>query len=379
MSLPSALRPLRCNQPDCTLPEGGRCARAAEYANPLNECIELLREDPSASRERIRIPILEGTSSAPEPPRGDAAPWRGRHLDVRETQDLLQRSPARLIAVLGPFNAGKTCLLASFFLQMANGQHADLPYRFAHSRTLHGFRELVERAARWSGKSEENIVLHTSKEQGELPGQFLHLGLRPRNEADDRHVDVLLTDVAGEWISDWSTRADDESRRRLAFIPRTDGFIIVADADALLGASGRRVDHDTSQLVRRILGEMRKDGRRRALALVLSKFDRVLDRVPLPDPGDRSRKEAWGPLAPRMAKIWTALEQARSDGLAVDIFPASAFPKPLAAGQPAGVLAPFIHVLDHADRRERWPYTVAPIPDGARMFHAMRRWRDTDP
>ena len=35
MSLGAAVRPLRCVEIDCTLPDGGRCAYAAKFENPL--------------------------------------------------------------------------------------------------------------------------------------------------------------------------------------------------------------------------------------------------------------------------------------------------------------------------------------------------------
>src|SRR5262249_5951736 len=153
----------------------------------------------------------------------------------------------------------------------------------ASSRTLYGFQDLVDRANRWSGKPGEQIVGHTPKEDGEDSGRFLHLGLRPQKLADDRHLDVLLSDVAGEWIDGWAQRADDEARRRLAFVRRSDGIVVVADAEALLSRSGAKMDSAIAGLIRRVAAEPPSRRMRPALAMVFSKLDRVIDRVMPPE------------------------------------------------------------------------------------------------
>ncbi|HEX5751285.1 MAG TPA: hypothetical protein VFZ09_33990 [Archangium sp.] len=363
MALPPALQPPRCNNPDCTLPEGGRCARLAEFPNPLADCPDLAR-----------------TTTAPEPPRETAslsAPWSGRHLDSVEVERLLSRTPARLIAVLGPYNAGKTCLLTSFFLQLANGQRASFPYRFASSLTLHSFRELMERASQWTGESAEDIVQHTTVGADVLrPSSFLHVGLRPQDFRDERHIDLLLTDIPGEWVKDWTGRVDDVSGRRMAFIQRCDAFVVLADASALMGAAGGRTDNETSLLVRRIQ-EMTRDMRPRPpLALVLSKFDRVIHSVLPPAPEKRTERTGWGELSNRLRRTWLALEDARREQMPFSIFPVSAFPHRMAQGQPVGVMDPFTYAMEHADRRaHRKPLHTLP-PEEARGFATLRRWRD---
>lgn len=369
MSLPLPLEPLRCRHPDCTLPEGGRCARAAEFSDPLAACPELVRQPEKDARP---APAVRSVAPTPE----DAAPWKGRHLNLLEADQLLQRSPARVIAVLGPYDAGKTCLLASFFLQLTSGQRGPFPYRFASSRTLYGFQALIDRANRWSGKEGDEIVAHTPKEETEHPGQFLHLGVRPSDASDDRHLDILLSDVPGEWFTQWASRTDDEARRRLGFIQRSDGFVIVVDAAALLSPSGPKMDTNAGLLVRRLVGELRQRRTPRALALVFSKFDRILDRVTPPNGQDGLRRDAWGLLDKRAARIWTALDHAREAGLQIAPFAVSAFPCPLAAGQPVGVTVPFAHIMATADRRERWPRLSPSVPEGATCFAALRRWEN---
>lgn len=360
MPLPSPVRPLRCNNPDCTLPDGGRCARLSEFPEPLADCPDLARETKS-------------TSDAPS----TTAPWSGRHLDPTEAARLLWRTPARLVGVLGPYNAGKTCLMTSFFLQLANGQRGTFPYRFASSLTLHGFRELMDQAGRWTGKDEEGIVPHTSvgADTGK-PRHFLHIGLRPKDFLDDRHIDLLLSDLPGEWVKDWTEYVDTAATERMGFIRRCDAFILLADASALLARGGGATDDQTSILIRRVLQHTQDMNPRPPLALVLSKFDRIIESVEPPAPEVRAERDAWGSLAKRLRLTWPALEEARQAGQPIEVFPVSAFPCALNQGQPIGVLAPFTYIMKHVDSRERWSPLEVAVPEGARGFATMRRWRD---
>jgi hypothetical protein len=360
MELPEAVRPLKCRNPDCTLAEGGRCARMAEFQNPLDDCPELFRVETSQP----------GPAVVP-----GAAPWSGRHLDSSEVERLLRRSPARLIGVFGPFGAGKTCLITSFFLQLASGQRGPLPYRFASSLTLHGFRELMERASRWEGDPNVDIVDHTSKEQGVAPRTFLHVGLRPTAPTDVRHVDVLLSDVPGEWIKAWTGLQNEVSSRQLSFMSRCDGFVVLADASALLGPSGGKTDAETSMLVRRLVDLARETKSTPPLALVFSKYDRAVAAGAIP-PSEALRLDpaAWGAFAAKARRTWNALVDAREAKMPVALFPVSAFPQTMSRGQPVGVMEPFAFVMSHVDRRDRWPRQVVSVPENARAFATMRRW-----
>jgi len=361
MPLPSPVQPLRCGNPDCNLPEGGRCARLSEFPEPLADCPDLARE----------------TKSSSETP-ATTAPWSGRHLDPVEAERLLWRTPARLVGVLGPYNAGKTCLMTSFFLQLANGQRGAFPYRFASSLTLHGFRELMEHAGRWGGgKGEDRIVPHTTVgADTNKPRHFLHVGLRPKDLRDDRHIDLLLSDLPGEWVKGWTGYDDATSSERMSFVRRCDAFILLADASALMAQGGGVIDDETALLIRRLLEATQDVHPRPPLALVLSKFDGIIQSIEPPPSEKRTERSAWGTLGKRLRHTWPALEEARRAGVSIEVFPVSAFPCPLNQGQPIGVLDPFTYVMKHADSRERWPPLEVPIPEAARGFATMRRWRD---
>ena len=392
MPLAPPIRPLQCVHKDCTFPDGGTCALAAELSDPVLECAALLREDELTADDDagadVMVPddddeVTDVQSGDSRQPARDAAPWAGRHLDRETADQLLRTSPARLVAMVGPYDAGKTSLLASFFLQLANGQCRALPYRFASSRTFHALHEISDQIQSWdqahaAGESEKRaigskIVARTPKQEG--PDRFLHLGLCPRDPDDRRHLHVLLSDVAGEWFSDYTTRADAAMRGRMAFLGRCDAFMVVADAGALMGRGGARVDADISRMIRRVCEVMQaQPQRRRSLVLVLSKFDRVVRDALPPAPELRLDRKAWGALGKRCERIWTALQQARDMGIPVGVFPVSAFPAPISQAQPVGVEAPFAFVLAHADARKPWPRWMAPVPEGCSSLEALRRW-----
>jgi len=328
MTLGAAVRPLQCTIPDCAFPEGGRCSREAEFddpllkpefRNPLLSCKSLVRAENPPPIVPIVIPEKPIPKQDPVNP-DEVAPWRGRHLNLPEAEDIVRRSPARVISVLGPYNAGKTSLLASFFLQLANGHHGSFPYRFASSRTLYGFQDLVDRANKWSGQTDEQIVEHTPKDDGVSGGRFLHLGLRPANEEDDRHIDVLLSDVTGEWIDKWTKLANEESKRRLAFVPRSNGFIIVADAEKLMSEDGMDMDDKIGLLIRRT-SSMAGPGQGRGFVLVLSKFDKIIDNDGIQIPSDDKAQEQknWGEMGELTESIWGGLDAAEKGGFSVRV------------------------------------------------------------
>lgn len=373
-----------CRNQDCTFAQGGRCAREAELPGPPEQyCPELeapQNPDPAQADTQHTEPARPTPVVSPlKPPPASApavsTPWSGRHLGPQEVQYLLDRSPARVFAVLGPYDAGKTCLLASFFLQLANGQREGFPYRVASSRTLHALHTLAQRAATWTGHPHSEIVAHTPK--GETIA-YLHLGVCPEDGQDVRHLELLYSDLPGEWATEWSQTVDDETSRRMAFLGRCDGFMLVVDASTLIKSP--RNDAETSRLLRRLLDVHAQSPRRRSLALVLSKFDQILDQVEPPSPEQYLNRDAWGVLGKRLPRTWSALKDAQARGLPVAVFPASAFPAPLVEGQPIGVVEPFAFLLNQADPRTCWgpaPRPSAPPPKD-RPFLAMQ-YREEQP
>jgi hypothetical protein len=394
MTLPPPADPISCTNTDCALPDGGVCARGEEHTDPLATCPNLVRIHPpnqqltpvlvgamlgqmvgAAIRKQAgaRPPRRTTSDSAPSPTDStSAAPWSGRHMSEAEADRLMWSSPARVIGVVGPHSAGKTCLLTSLFLLLADGQCDRLPYRFAGSRTLFALQTLGHELGQWDG-SDGQMVAHTPRGEGSTLGTFLHLGLRPRNPADDRLVDLLLCDMAGEHFSDLATHADDDARARMAFLARCDGFIFVVDAKALFSDKGRRLDAELARMLGRLVDLL--SGRPLApLAVVVAKIDAV-PQIPRPPADGSPLAELRHLLKQRAPRLGAALDRAEQAAIPLALFPVSAIP---AEGQPLGVQDPFGYLLASADRRAAWPRWQAPIRpnDHVPSFMAFRSWRD---
>lgn len=342
---------LSCDNPDCAIAETGRCARAAEFTDPIEECPELISvEEPSL----VEAPVsIRPNSTAPS---GQATPWSGESLSPTECWDVLARSQPTIVAVAGPHDAGKTSLLVALFLQIANGALSDFPYRFASSRSLLGFHRLAQRAAQWSGEASEAIVDHTPANQS--LGRFLHLGLRPAERADDRHLDVLLSDIPGEWFKTWSSAP--ASELRVQFVRRAHAVLVVADASK---AENRKYDAKIGQLIERIIDA------RRQVALIFAKMD-LVDQESPEDP--LAEPAVWAALG-KGRRVWRQIQRARSEGLWGAVYGVSAFPKPLTKGRAIGVLRPIRDVIQGADKRVRWCPSAPPIAAGATGFDTFRR------
>ncbi len=280
----------------------------------------------------------------------------------------MRSSPARVVGVVGPYGAGKTCLLTSLFLLLADGKCVDFPYRFAASRSLFAFQSLGHELSQWDGHSDGQMVGHTSKSEGLERGAFLHLGLRPRDAQDNRLIDLLLCDIAGEYFEKFASFADNAELARMAFLRRCNAFVFVVDGPALVGAGGRKLDSSLARMLSRLIDTIKSvDASELPPVIVaVSKID-DLPSEKLED-GPRAFLKKY---APRITK---ALGRARDAAIPCECFAVSAIPK---EGQPQGVTELFGHVLGAIDKRAPWLPICVPLPEGAfHSFLAHRRRQD---
>jgi hypothetical protein len=372
--LPSPLRPLACTNPDCTLASGGSCARASEFQSPEAECPDLLRLSSGAAAPRLNEPQAGKVVVATHPQVVEARTrWGGGKLNQESAEELMRGSPARVFGVLGPANVGKTCLLTAFFLELAQGQHHDLPYRFAGSRSLLGFQALCERAATWGGSPGQEIVDRTKVGENDDASVFFHLSLRPRSRSDDRVVDVLLTDVPGEWVTDLAANDSLETRQRLAWLPRADVVMALVDAPALVEQGGQREDLRFSRVIERALEVSRESERHPAVVVVFTKVDKLREQLPT-SPEALKQPETWPIFVSKARRVLAALARGREQGVNIRSFAVSAFPSTMEGGHPVNVMAPFVWAMSQADARACWEWPAPPTPAGAQGFLAVRRW-----
>lgn len=184
--------------------------------------------------DRSKCPAWKGSA-----PSGDSAsdtedlllPWSGSALGVADLAFIGGRSKPIVIGIVGPQSAGKTTLLAAWYLLLGRGLFSNNRLRIAGSYTLTGW-EAVANTLRWHPGQVPKFPPHTSSRGGRAPG-LLHLSYR--NE-ENRLKDVLFTDAPGEWFQKWAINRDSaESEGGRWVAEYADAFIVIADRDALSG------------------------------------------------------------------------------------------------------------------------------------------------
>ncbi len=193
-------------------------------------------------------------------------PWTGNAMGPTDLPYLAGASTLRLLTLAGASDAGKTSLLAAFYLLIARGVRPE-GVEFAGSVTLEGW-ENIAGSLRWTSTSGPTFPPHTSSGSGRHPG-MLHLSL---SMAKSR-CELVAADAPGEWFSFWASKQDSpqgEGARWLA--KRTDVFLVIADSQALAGPDRGKARVALSNLLRRVGAEAAG----RPIAFVWTKCDVVV-------------------------------------------------------------------------------------------------------
>lgn len=248
---------LTCARPECTVAETGRC---------------LLNNDPSSCPERtdssgqafslvdisgITTPPLEKPVERPRFPHSLA-------FSSEELRSLTGAHYHFLVGILGSPKAGKTALLVSLYLLVANGKLEG--YQIADSQTLMGIDEISRATRRWNqGQIPEEMTIHTDLPDERTAG-FLHLRLKRLN--DGKMLDLLLPDLPGEWSD---SLIDHKRTDRLSFLKSADVLWLTIDGVDLV-KSRQRVLHRMQLLFQRIKAFLENHAPR--IIVVISHLDR---------------------------------------------------------------------------------------------------------
>lgn len=136
-----------------------------------------------------------------------------------------------LVGVIGPHNAGKTTMLASWYLLLSRGVTPLKGRSFAGTYTFDGWESLAN-AMRWAPGAKPIFPAHTTSRESRSPG-LLHLCFR---DQENTRVDFLLADAPGEWFQKWAMNANAVEAEGARWVSsHADLFLLIADCDALSG------------------------------------------------------------------------------------------------------------------------------------------------
>lgn len=192
-------------------------------------------------------------------------PWSGSALGLVDLGFVAGRAKPIVVGVVGPQNAGKTTLLAAWYLLLARGLASLGEQRFAGSYSLRGW-EAIAASMRWSPGVAASFPPHTSSRSGRAPG-LLHLAFRRPSE---RPIDYLVTDAPGEWFQKWAINRDSNEGVGARWIAEhADVLLLVADREALSGPNMGAARGSLQRLAQRLAAERAS----RPVALVWTKAD----------------------------------------------------------------------------------------------------------
>lgn len=239
--------------------------------------------------DRAKCPGWKGRDDASEAA-GEGAtdelllPWSGSAIGLVDLGFVAGRTKPLVVGIVGPQNAGKTTLLAAWYLLIGRGLTGSDQRRFAGSYTLAGW-EAVASVLRWTPGQQPSFPPHTTSRGGRAPG-LLHLAFRARNREVRGYT---FTDAPGEWFQKWAVNreaVDGEGARWVA--EHADLFLLIADREALSGPNMGSARGSLQLLARRLAAE--RAGR--PVALVWTKSDVAV----APEMEKAVRDAALGPM-----------------------------------------------------------------------------------
>lgn len=192
-------------------------------------------------------------------------PWSGSALGLADLGFVAGRQKPLVVGIAGPQNAGKTTLLAAWYLLIGRGLAGTEKHRFAGSYSLAGW-EAVASALRWTPGQQPSFPPHTTSRGGRAPG-LLHLAFRG---AERQTRDYLFADAPGEWFQKWAVNRDAPEGEGARWVAEyADVFLLIADRAALSGPSMGSARGSLQLLARRLAAERAA----RKVALIWTKSD----------------------------------------------------------------------------------------------------------
>jgi Double-GTPase 2 len=205
-------------------------------------------------------------------------PWTGNPFGSADIGFVASVQRPRTVGIVGAHNAGKTTLLAAWYLLIASGLAKLNGTAFAGSFTLAGW-EAIAGNLRWQPQHPPGFPEHTVSSPNRTPG-LLHLQMVSQRRGSQS---FLFADAPGEWFKAWGINRDSPDAAGARWIAaNADMFLLIADREALSGPARGTARSGLQFLAKRLGAEQRG----RPVALVWTKSD-----VPLAPEMERAVRE----------------------------------------------------------------------------------------
>lgn len=216
-----------CNKPECTYSQTGQCVLNNEPQS-CPDRLESIRDESILEDNNLIGDVILNT------PEDSERLSSSFSLTVEDSEKLMRNRYCKIIGILGIPGAGKTASLASLYLLLAHGKLKG--YRFLDSKSIRAFEEITNGARRWNeGNVPDQLTAHTEL-QDERSAGYLHLRLE--NEIGNKKIDLLLTDLPGEW----TTSLIEQNRTdRLSFLKSAERIWITLNGMDVENASMRHL------------------------------------------------------------------------------------------------------------------------------------------
>lgn len=242
---------LRCANPGCKIASGGRCLEGFPDASAC----------PQFGKALV---IVAGTAPPPKPAAPGIRLSHAESLSISEATSLLRGGLCNVISLVGPFDSGKTSLVAGIYDLLQRGPVGG--YSFAGSSTMHSLERACHDSRRESGRTE---AFAERTERGEV--LFFHVDLV--SEGCEGKRAALFGNRAGEEYS----MVQDEPDRAKAYpeLKRSDVLTVLVDGAKLLNAGERHQVRAEARLTLRAFVEAGVAPPWQRLAIVLTKLDAI--------------------------------------------------------------------------------------------------------
>lgn len=243
---------VQCDNPDCKVAQDGRCIEGQELAACTHYGKALVIVERPASTNASKLPPGVRLPGADALTRGEA-------------QALLRGQQCNVIALVGPFDSGKTSLIAGAYDLFQHGPVGG--YTFAGSSTLRSFELACHDTRRASRRKKPKMERTPTGD-----ATYFHLDLVAADNQGKRAA--LLANRSGEDYMD--AQSDPSLANDYVELHRADVLTVLADGERLLDLGLRHQVKDDICLTLRAFQETGATRPWQRLAIVLTKLDAVL-------------------------------------------------------------------------------------------------------